>query len=97
MSPILTDLSNHKKDLASYGVKKIGLFGSYVRGEAVSSSDIDLLVEFKTGKKSYRNLLGFAQEAENILQRRVEAVTPESLSPFILPHVMEEIQYVEIS
>ena len=41
----------NRDKIRSYGVKRIGLFGSFVRGEQKPESDIDLLVEFHQGKK----------------------------------------------
>lgn len=46
---ILLALKNHKEELQKkYGIKEIGLFGSFVRGEETDKSDVDILVEFKT-------------------------------------------------
>ncbi|GAH47221.1 unnamed protein product, partial [marine sediment metagenome] len=39
--------------IKKYGVKRIGVFGSYVRNEQKSESDIDILVEFEKGKKTF--------------------------------------------
>lgn len=51
---VLQYLTNHKSDLMSkYGVVKIGLFGSYARGDNNTDSDIDLAVEIEKGKKIY--------------------------------------------
>lgn len=94
---ILDKLASHKDDILRCGVGKIGLFGSFVRGGESATSDVDLLVEFEKGKKSYRNLLGFAELAERVLKRKVEVVTPQSLSPYIAPYVMREVQYVQIA
>lgn len=96
-SQVLTDLLSQKVAISNLGIKRVGLFGSTVRGQDTPTSDIDLLVEFETGKKSYRNLLSFAELAESLLHKPVELVTPESLSPYISPHIMQEVQYVQIS
>lgn len=93
---ILSTLQKHKKSLKKLGVKKIGLFGSYVRGEADHESDIDLLVIFEEGKKNFRNFMGVAQYLEEIFGRRIEIVTKESLSPYIGPHILEEVEYAVI-
>ena len=94
---VIHQLTSHKTEIIPTGVMKVGLFGSFVRGEERATSDIDLLVEFHPGQKSYRNLLHFAEIAERILGRHVEVVTPEGLSPFIKPHILKEIKYVEIT
>ena len=47
---ILEKFKENKEEIKKYGVKKIGLFGSYVRGNQKEKSDIDILVEFEKGK-----------------------------------------------
>lgn len=48
---ILKALEENMKEIREFGVKKLGLFGSFVRGEQKDESDIDILVEFEKGKK----------------------------------------------
>lgn len=43
---IIEKLRENKEILKQYGVKRIGLFGSYIRGDQKKDSDIDLVVEF---------------------------------------------------
>ncbi|MBI4130390.1 nucleotidyltransferase family protein [Candidatus Roizmanbacteria bacterium] len=94
---ILMRLQNQKETLGSYGVAEIGLFGSFVRSEQTSESDIDLLVKFDKGKKTFRSFMQLAQHIEAIMGRKVEMVTSESLSPYIAPHIQSEIEYVQIN
>ena len=53
---ILKTLSANSKDIKSYGAKRIGLFGSYVRDEQNPDSDIDFVVEFDKEKKAIKIL-----------------------------------------
>ena len=76
------------------GVKRLGLFGSFVRGQQNANSDVDLLVEFEPGKKTFDNFLQLCLFLEGLLGRHVELLTPESLSPFIGPRIMGEVEYV---
>jgi len=55
---------------------------------------VDLLVEFKTGRKTFDAFIQLAFLLEDLLERRVELVTPESLSPHIGPHILKEVKYV---
>lgn len=48
---VLELIRSNRDKIRSYGVKRLGLFGSFVRGEQKPESDIDLLVEFHQGKK----------------------------------------------
>ena len=76
--------------------KKIGLFGSFVRGTQTPASDVDLLIEFEEGKKSFDHFMNLALLLEDILQRKVELVTPASLSPHIGPHILREVDYAPL-
>lgn len=91
-SEILKILKKHKRELKDkFGVKRIGIFGSYVRGEQKESSDIDILVEFEKGKKNFDNFMNLAFFLEKILGKKVDLVTVEGISPFIRPYVEREI------
>ena len=89
-------LVDHAKVLKSRGVRRIGLFGSFVRGEQQEKSDVDLLVEFHAEEKTFDNFIQLAFYLEDLLQRNVELVTTESLSPYIGPHILEETEYVSL-
>jgi len=89
-------LRRYREDLRRLGVRRIGLFGSFQRGEANVESDIDLLVEFAPGEKSFDNYMALSFLLEDELGRPVELVTREALSPHLGPHILEEVEYVEI-
>lgn len=76
------------------GVRRLALFGSVVRGEAQAVSDVDLLVEFEPGQKTYDRFLALSELLERLLERRVELVTTEALSPFIGPYILAEAEDV---
>lgn len=90
-------LKTLKKELPylneTYGVTKVGLFGSYSRGEATETSDIDLLVEFEKPMGFFRFI-----QLENYLAEKlgakVELVTEDALKPIVKPRVMKEAVYV---
>ena len=89
-------LSKNAERLEGFGVKRIGLFGSFVRGEQRPRSDIDFLVEFQPRKKTFSNFMGLCFFLEELLGRKVEVVTKESLSPYIGPHILAEVEYVRL-
>jgi predicted nucleotidyltransferase len=66
------------------------LFGSFARGEAEESSDIDLLVRFSKPKGF--DWIDAALEIEDELGRKVDLVTEGSLSPYIKEHVLRDIK-----
>jgi uncharacterized protein len=90
-------LEAHQSRLKALGVEKLGLFGSFVRGEQRPGSDIDLLVEFTPGKKTFDAFMELCFFWEEILERKVEVVTVESLSPYIGPHILNEVEYFDLA
>ncbi len=86
-----------QKELLSLGVKSVGLFGSFVRGEATPSSDVDLLIEFDAAKHTFDNFMDVCLLLEDRLGRKVEVVTPDSLSPHLKPYILKELEYVALS
>ncbi len=92
---ILKTLRGLKIALAEYGVSKLGLFGSSVHGDAGRDSDIDILVDFDGDKETYRNFMAACDLLENCLVgQKVDIVTLKGLSPFIGPHILNEVVYV---
>jgi hypothetical protein len=94
---ILNTLYESRIRLRTFGVRRLGLFGSFVRGEQAANSDIDLLVEFEPGRKTFDAFMGISLFLEQILQRRVELVTVESLSPYLGPHILKEVEYASLA
>lgn len=91
---ILSIIKDNQSDIESFGVRKLGLFGSFVRKAQKSESDIDLLVEFYPAQKNFDNFIHLSFFLETLLQHNVELVTSESLSPYIKPNIMKEVEYV---
>lgn len=90
---ILNTLLAQEEELKKYGVQRIGLFGSFVRGENTSDSDIDFLVDFIGEKKTLHNLVYLGDFLENLFGRKVDLVTPQGLSKYIGPYILKEVQY----
>ncbi len=93
---IMTRIHQHDDFLIAHGVRRIGLFGSYARGAEHEESDIDLIVEFDAEKKSYDNFIDLCFFLEDLLEHKVDLLTPESLSPFIRPYVEKDVLYETI-
>ena len=77
-------------EIRQLGVRRLALFGSVARDEARADSDVDLLVEFVAGQKSFDRFMALADLLEAVLACRVELVTLEALSPFIGPRILAE-------
>jgi uncharacterized protein len=94
---ILKVLAQNELHLRALGVQRIGLFGSFVRGEQHPDSDIDLLVEFAPGRKTFDTFMELSFFLEEVMQRRIELVTVESLSPYVGPHILKEVEYAALA
>ena len=90
---LFASLSENREKLLDFGVKRCGLFGSFVRGQLSVQSDIDILVEFEPDKKTFDNFMHLAFFLEDLFGRKVDLVTTESLSPYIGPHILREVEY----
>jgi len=87
-------LRQNKRVFFDFGVKRLGVFGSFVRGEQDEKSDIDVLVEFDKDKKNYKNYMAINDYLEDLFDRKVDVVTKESLSRYIGPYIKKEVEYV---
>ena len=76
---ILKTLSDNKEVIKQYGVKRIGLFGSFVRNEQTEKSDIDFTVEFIKEKKTYRNYINLVYFLQDLFNTDIDLVTLKSL------------------
>jgi uncharacterized protein len=86
-------LTLNRTQLKEWGVIRLGLFGSFVRREQSEQSDIDLLVEFEKSKKTFDNFMDLAWFLEDNTQRKIDLLTPESLSPHIGPKILKDVEY----
>lgn len=77
-------------DIRRLGVRRLALFGSVLRDQARPDSDVDILVEFSPFEKSFDRFMALADLLEETLERRVELITTEGLSPYIGPRILAE-------
>ncbi|MEA3487628.1 MAG: nucleotidyltransferase family protein [Euryarchaeota archaeon] len=87
-------LADNIRTIKKFGAKRIGLFGSAVRGELKIESDIDILVEFEEDEK-FSNLINLYFYLQDLLSRKIDLVTPESISPYLAPYILKEVKYIE--
>jgi predicted nucleotidyltransferase len=78
-----------------FGVKKIGIFGSFARGEQTKKSDVDVLVDFAEGYATLRNFVGLAERLEALFRRNVDLITVEGIDKYIRQRVEAEVIWVE--
>ncbi|MBI3032087.1 nucleotidyltransferase family protein [Candidatus Woesearchaeota archaeon] len=73
---IMERIEKHKEKIKSFGVKKLTLFGSYASGNATSSSDIDFLVEFETGRGLFHDYVELLHLLEDLFGKKIDLVKP---------------------
>jgi hypothetical protein len=91
---ILQRINENKQDIKNFQVKKIGLFGSYVKDKQKKSSDIDILVEFEDNEeRNYFRLWEFLERLFN--NKKIDLIIESGLKPRV-KYVTEEAEYVKI-
>ncbi len=78
-----------------YGVKRIGFFGSFARGEHKGTSDIDVLVEFEKGAKTFDNYINLKFFLEEFFEMKVDLIIIDALKPAIKDRILKEVKYAE--
>ena len=92
---ILSTIKSKKTEIYRFGIRDIGLFGSYARDEQTENSDIDILIDFEPDQESFDNYMAVYDFIEKLFKdQRVEIVTKNGLSPYIGPKILEEVKYV---
>jgi len=94
---IKDEITSNRLLIRQHGIRKIGLFGSFVRQEQKSGSDIDILIDFQQDKETFDNFMAVCDLLDTIFKGyKVEVVTVGGLSPFIGPHILNSVEYVQI-
>jgi uncharacterized protein len=84
--------SNKQHLINKYNLKSIALFGSFARDEATVNSDVDILVEFE--KPIGLDFVLLADELEEILDVKVDLVTPGAIKPKMFEYIKRDLLYV---
>ena len=74
-------------------VSMVGVFGSTARGEAKSTSDIDLIVRFSK-RKSLLAMVRLERELSQALGRKVDLLTEAAISPYLRERILSEMRVV---
>lgn len=92
---ILNYLTAHKAEFKErFGVIRIGLFGSFARGEQNEDSDIDLAVEIAKERKSLKNFFGFKRELEVQFGRKIDLGIESVFKPLVIEQMQKDIIYI---
>jgi hypothetical protein len=87
-------LRTHAAELRGLGVRRLGVFGSFARGEAGEGSDVDIYVEFEETQRNYDNFFALHERLERLTGRRVDLVTDRALSESKARLILPTVRYV---
>ena len=90
---IIKKIEEKGKDIRKYNVKKIGLFGSYVKNKQHKKSDIDIIVKFE--KENFDDYMGLLFLLERIFKRKIDLVIENDLYPE-LRYIKKESKYARL-
>ena len=93
LKKIIKKLEEKKENIKKYGVKKIGVFGSFIRGKQNKRSDVDVLVEFENA--TFDSYMELKFLLERLFGRKVDLVVEKDLRPE-LKYVKKEAKYVKL-
>ena len=88
---IINVINAHESELQKFGVKKIGIFGSFVRGDATNDSDIDFLVELE--HKTFDNYMDLKFYLEDLFDRKIDLILSDTLKPRLRSSIEKEVVY----
>ncbi len=77
-----------------FGVTRMGIFGSFVRGDQVASSDIDMIVDIEKARKNIHSLLQLKRYLEKELEKKIDLGFEHSLKPILRDKIKKQVIYV---
>lgn len=96
-SDLIHILLANKEQILSFGVVRLGIFGSFIKGSVHENSDVDFFVHFAPEAKTLKNFVGLSLFLQEKLGRKIELVTPQSLNKFIGKYILEQVEYVALA
>lgn len=93
---IINYLSEHKNEFSKkFGITKLGLFGSYAKGNATVNSDIDILIELENNLSDiHEKKTLFKETLENYFNTKVDIAREKYLRPLAKQEILKEVEYV---
>ena len=79
--------------MARHGAERVGVFGSYARGEAGPDSDLDLIVWFSE-QKSLLGLIRIERELSELLGIKIDLLTEGAISPYLIDRIKRELKVI---
>ncbi|MGH7821192.1 MAG: nucleotidyltransferase family protein [Candidatus Binatia bacterium] len=95
MNP-LAIIQDHAAEIRSLGARRIGVFGSFARGESRGDSDVDVFIEFEDDKRTYDNFFALHELLERLLGRGVDLVTDKALTETKARLILPTVRYARL-
>ncbi|ODS38703.1 MAG: nucleotidyltransferase [Candidatus Altiarchaeales archaeon WOR_SM1_86-2] len=92
---ILNKIEQNSESIKKYGAERVGLFGSYIKNKQTDKSDIDIVVEFERGRKTFDNYMGLKFFLEDLLGYKVDLVIAEAIKPGLKSYILNDVKYAE--
>lgn len=95
MNPLKT-IEEHGSELRALGARRIGVFGSFARGEATAQSDVDVYLELRDGMKTYDNFFAIHELLGQLFGRPIDLVTDGSLNERKARLILPTVRYASL-
>ncbi len=92
-SDIISLIENNRDAIKGFGVRELGVFGSFARGDQTEKSDVDVLVDLQT--ETFDAYMGLLFYLEDLFGRKVDLVMKDTIKPIIKNRILRETIYVE--
>jgi len=96
MIDALAVIERHGDEIRALGARRIGVFGSFARGQARDDSDVDVYVEFDDDKRTYDNFFALHELLESVLGHRVDLVTDKALTETKARLIVPTVRYASV-
>ena len=93
LDEVIKTIERNRNAIKAFGVEKLGVFGSVVRGEATDDSDIDFLVQLEN--ETFRAYMGLCFLLEEIFKRKIDLVLIGTVKERSRKRIFREVRYVE--
>ena|SRR5713101_8466973 len=87
----------HAAELRALGTRRIGVFGSFSRGETTAESDVDVYLEFAKDRKTYDNFFAIYELLQGLFGRPIDLVTDGSLSERKARIILPTVRYATLN
>lgn len=95
LNEIMNLMNEHMDSIDKFHIKKIGIFGSYVRDEQTNDSDVDILVEFEDNQETLDNYMDLKFYLEDLFNRRVDVVISDVIKGALKKSIVESVKYAK--